>query len=140
MLIIVVFKESTLNIFGIGTDLVEIDRIATIWQKYGLRFAKHILATDELQELENSKHPARFLAKRFAAKEAVAKALGTGFRNGVHFTQICIVKNELGKPAVVFLQDTKKFIASLDLGNITCCLSIADEVHYAIAFVILQTD
>jgi holo-[acyl-carrier protein] synthase len=125
-----------LNIFGIGTDLVEIERISTIWQKYGLRFAKHVLSANELQELENSKNPERFLAKRFAAKEAVAKALGTGFRNGVHFTQICIAKNDLGKPEVVFFQDTKKFIESL--GNISCHLSISDEVHYALAFAVLQ--
>ena len=125
-----------MNILGIGTDIVEIDRIILNWKRHGLRFAKHILATDELQDLEKSKQPARFLAKRFAAKEAVAKALGTGFRNNVYLTQICIVKDNLGKPGVIFLLDTKKFIESL--GNVTCHLSISDEVHYAIAFVVLQ--
>jgi holo-[acyl-carrier protein] synthase len=126
-----------LNILGIGTDIVEIERITSIWQKYGLRFAKHILAVDELQELEKSKYPARFLAKRFAAKEAVAKALGTGFCNNVYFTQIRVIKDSLGKPEVVFLLNTKQYIDSL--GKVTCHLSISDEIHYAIAFVILQS-
>ena len=98
-----------MDILGIGTDIIEINRIITIWQKYGLRFAKHILAIEEIHELDKAKDHARFLAKRFAAKEAVAKALGTGFQNNVYFTQIRIVKDQLGKPEVIFLLDTKDF-------------------------------
>lgn len=123
-----------LGIFGIGTDIVEIARIEKSWQKYGLRFARHILAAAELQELANSNQPVRFLAKRFAAKEAVAKALGTGFRDQVYLTQICLVKDMAGKPDVVFLLETQDFVRSL--GHITCHISISDEVHYAIAFAI----
>lgn len=129
-------RQVVLNIFGIGTDIVEIARIELIWQRYGLRFAKHILSVEELQELELSKQPVRFLAKRFAAKEAVAKALGTGFRNNVYFSQIRIVKDSIGKPDIVFLLATKTFVESL--GHITCHISISDEVHYAIAFAVLS--
>lgn len=125
-----------MNIRGIGTDIVDIKRITVVWQKYGLRFAKHILSPDELQGLTKAKQPAHFLAKHFAAKEAVAKALGTGFRNNVYLTQISIIKDNLGKPEVDFLLATKEFVGSL--GQITCHISISDEIHYAIAFVILQ--
>ena len=125
-----------MNILGVGTDIVEINRITTIWQKYGLRFAKHILAIEEIYELECSNDPARFLAKRFAAKEAVAKAIGTGFQNNVYLTQIRIFKDALGKPEVAFLLDTKEFIDSL--GKITCHISISDEKNYAIAFALLE--
>lgn len=124
-----------MNILGIGTDIVEIARITAIWQKYGLAFAKHILAIEEMQELSKTNHPERFLAKRFAAKEAVAKALGTGFRNNVYLSQIRIINDVHGKPEVIFLAKTKAFVASL--GAVSCYLSIADEIHYSIAFVLL---
>ena len=127
-----------MRIFGIGTDIVEIARIERIWQRYGQRFAKHILGEAELVELARHRQPARLLAKRFAAKEAVAKALGTGFSNSVYLPQICIVKDTLGKPNVVFTHATKKYVETL--GHITSHISISDEIHYAIAFAMLQQE
>jgi holo-[acyl-carrier protein] synthase len=72
-------------IFGIGTDIVQISRIQQSLDRYGELFAQRILAATEVDEFRRSVHPARFLARRFAAKEAVAKAYGTGFTDGLTF-------------------------------------------------------
>lgn len=122
---------------GIGTDLVEIARIERGLTRWGEKFAKRILASDELIEFRGKKTPANFLAKRFAVKEAAAKALGTGMRQGVHFRQISVRHHESGAPILVF-SDTAQTVAD-QLGVKDCHVSITDERRYALAFVVLSS-
>lgn len=84
-------------IIGIGIDLVEIERIKTIWQRYGLKFAERILHASELACLPQS-NPVLFLAGRFAAKEALSKALGTGFYNQIRFKDFAVTRLSSGQP------------------------------------------
>ena len=87
---------------GVGIDLTELDRIKTLWERYGRRFAAKILTERELAEL-SEKHPVPRLAAMFASKEAAVKALGTGFAHGIHFKCIEILHNADGKPEIAFL-------------------------------------
>lgn len=123
-------------IFGIGTDIIEVKRIAHSFERYGDRFARRILAEDEWQAFEESKTKARFLAKRFAAKEAFSKALGTGIRPPVTFQTISITHDVLGKPMLAFEHDLTEYMAAQ---HIKCHhLSISDERELAVAFVVLE--
>lgn len=122
-------------LFGIGTDIVEIVRIQKAI-KVSARFALRILTVDEMTEYSDSKYPERYLAKKFAAKEALVKAMGTGIGNGYSWQMIQIEHNELGKPFFVFNGAVKDFMFSHHISN--CLLSISDEQHYATAVVVLE--
>jgi holo-[acyl-carrier protein] synthase len=124
------------NIIGIGTDLVSIARIKSIWERYGEAFARRILAKSELEDLANAKNPVGFLAKRYAAKEAVAKALGTGFQpQGFWLTDIAVSNDPLGRPFLVFSGEAKAELTRRQISE--CHLSLSDEREFALAFVIL---
>ena len=123
-------------IHGIGTDIVDVRRIADNLSRYGERFAQRILTDSELQAYQQTHHPAHFLAKRFAAKEALAKALGTGIRNGLSLHDISVENDHLGKPSLMFSTRAQQKLA--DSGVAVAHLSLADERHYAIAFVTLE--
>ncbi len=123
-------------IFGIGTDIVEYDRIAKLYARHGVRFAQRVLSASELPELENHTHPARLLAKRFAAKEAFAKAVGTGLRHPVSLSHISIIHDELGKPALQFDAILSEYLSQL--GVTAQHLSISDERGIVVAFVVLE--
>lgn len=123
-------------IFGIGTDIVAVARMAEYWQRHGERGLEKMLAPDEREACRTSLDPARFLAKRFAAKEALGKALGTGVRPPVLLPAITISHDELGKPAFVFSPVLAAYLAERRL-NVH--LSISDEQDYAVAFVITET-
>ncbi len=124
-------------IVGLGTDIVEIERIEAQVAKGCDRLAKRVLTPKELAIFANSSQPGRYLAKRFAAKEAAAKALGTGIGRGVSFQHIEISNNADGAPSLEFSQGAKERLQKLGgkLGHI----SIADEKHYAMATVILES-
>ena len=83
-------------IFGIGTDIVDMKRVKSIWKRFGKNFANRILMSEEMDLFKNSKDPARFLAMRFAGKEATVKAMGTGFSNGVWLKDVGIVTKKGG--------------------------------------------
>ncbi|MDP3088671.1 MAG: holo-ACP synthase [Methylotenera sp.] len=124
-------------IFGIGTDIVEVTRIDASIQQFGDDFAKRILAESELLSYSQSQIKARFLAKRFAAKEAFSKALGTGLREPATFHNIAVAHNELGKPILVLAPELLIF---MQIKNITKMhISISDEKNLATAFVVLET-
>ncbi len=89
-------------IFGIGTDLVAVERIERVWEKYGEAFARRILMPQELRRFDPQRRPVRFLAMRFAAKEAIVKALGTGFAHGVWVRDVGIEPNRWGRPEPIF--------------------------------------
>lgn len=124
-------------IAGLGTDIVEIARFEKLIDKsQGL--AKRVLTPTELQTFEQHKFPARFLAKRFAAKEAAVKALGTGIANGVSFQNVEIENLPSGQPVLKF---SGKFALICEQRNIKhSFISISDEQHYATATVILESD
>ncbi|MFW8592526.1 holo-ACP synthase [Glaciecola sp. 2405UD65-10] len=123
-------------IVGIGNDIVEIARIEKAMNA-SERFAQRILTEFELQEYFASKAKARYLAKKFASKEALAKALGTGIGNGLSWQMIQIEHDELGKPMVVPMPPLlDKFN---DLKVVSCHISISDEVEYATAMVVLES-
>lgn len=123
-------------IFGIGTDIVQIERMRQNLERYGDKFAKRLLADSEIEEFKNHVDPARLVAKRFAAKEAASKAMGTGFRNGITFKQIFVSHNELGKPILNFTDVAATFMKD----NSICesHISLSDEQEYAVAYVTLE--
>ena len=123
-------------IYGIGTDLVEPARIARLLEKYGERFAKRLLTDEEWPEYLGSGQPAMFLAKRFAAKEALAKAFGTGMRYPVSLSHIGITHDHLGKPYFMFHPALSEL--ARNEGITRHHLSISDELNLACAFVILE--
>jgi holo-[acyl-carrier protein] synthase len=124
-------------IFGIGTDIVEVNRIQASITQFGDDFARRILADSELESYLQSQIKARFLAKRFAAKEAFSKALGTGLRAPATFQNIAVSHDALGKPMLLFSPELQAF---LDVKNITQAhISISDEKNLAAAFVVLET-
>lgn len=123
-------------IFGIGTDIVTVARIEAATTRHGAAFAKRILTVQELAEYATQAHPARFLSKRFAAKEAFAKATGYGLRHPVSLHRITVSHDELGKP--IFLFDTELSAHLQQLGISRHHLSISDERDTAVAFVILE--
>lgn len=125
-------------VYGVGTDLVSIARIKTIWHRFGLHFARRILAKNEWIYFNQNKNPVHFLAKRFAAKEALAKALGTGFRpEGVLLTEIAVLNDDLGRPYLELTGNTKKLIEKF---KVKTHISLSDEREYAMAFVLLVPD
>jgi len=124
-------------IVGLGTDIVEIARIRHLWQRQGERFAQRLLTEVELQALQESCQPERFLAKRWAAKEALAKALGTGIAEGVSFQQMQVNHHPSGQP---FWQCSGVVQERMQQLGVKCThLSISDEQHYAVATVILES-
>lgn len=123
-------------IYGIGTDLVEPGRVARLLARYGERFARRVLAPEELDAWRASIQPAQFLAKRFAAKEAFAKAMGTGLRDPVTLHAIRIEKDALGKPALAFGAELAAHLARQGIAGHH--LSLSDEASMACAFVILE--
>ena len=123
-------------IYGIGTDVVEVSRIKVALKKYGSKLAQKILTHDELLAYSKVKSKEYFLAKRFAAKEAFAKAFGTGLRGSVNFKSIEIIHDSLGKPKIKTIPKLTLLVKSHNIKH--CHLSISDEKTIAAAFVILE--
>ncbi len=125
-------------IFGIGTDIVRVARMQANLEQHGERFVVRVLSDVEFAEftqLSNAPLQARFLAKRFAAKEAAAKALGTGFRDGLSLKHAVVAHDPLGKPLLQWQGAGGELVARLGVGE--SFLSIADESDYALAYVVL---
>ena len=123
-------------IYGIGADIVRIQRMAKNLDRYGERFAQRILTEAELVAFRKSSTQPQFLSKRFAAKEATAKALGTGFRNGLSLRDIGVSNDTLGKPMLDFSPRAQERLLVAGVGG--AHLSLSDEQEYAIAYVVLE--
>ena len=121
---------------GIGTDIVRVARMEQNLSRYGRRFAARILHDMELVEFDRSAQPARFLAKRFAAKEAAAKAFGTGFRDGLSLRHLRVDHDSLGRPLLSCSDKAAELMVHFAVS--ASHLSISDEEHYAVAFVVLE--
>jgi holo-[acyl-carrier protein] synthase len=123
-------------IFGVGTDIVEIERIKKALERWGERFAERILCPPELIRFKKHKLPVAYLAKRFAAKEAFTKALGTGIRAPANWHGVWVVNLPSGKPVLEYTPELK---AVLDRKQISQAhLTLTDERGLAVATVILE--
>ncbi|MDD1782922.1 holo-ACP synthase [Enterovibrio sp. ZSDZ35] len=124
-------------VVGLGTDIAEIGRFETIIARNtGEAFAQRVLTSSELEKYQQTKQKARYLAKRFAAKEAASKALGTGIACGVTFHDFDVTNDEHGKPILTLSGVAKEIADSHGVNNVM--LTIADEKRYAVATVLLE--
>lgn len=124
-------------IVGLGTDIAEIERVEKALARSGEPFAKRILTETEWSRFSEIKQQGRFLAKRFAAKEAASKALGTGIAAGVTFQDFEVTNDEFGKPLLILSGQAQYIAQQQQVASIH--LSISDERHYAVATVILES-
>ena len=128
-----------MKIFGIGTDIVNVKRMKVSLKKKGNGFKKRIFSKNEIIYCETKKNSFAFYAKRFAAKEAVSKALGTGIRKGVNFKYIEILNDNLGKPCIQLRGSTANFIKKkIKNKKYSIYLSLSDDVPWAQATVIVS--
>ena len=124
-------------IIGMGTDIFDIRRLEKVLARTGEAFAQRVLALSEWEQFLKHKQQARFLAKRFAAKEAGAKALGTGIAQGVTFTDFVVTNNAAGKPMLTLQGRALELSVQQGVSNIH--ISISDEKHYAVVTVIFES-
>jgi holo-[acyl-carrier protein] synthase len=125
-------------ILGIGTDLVEIPRIEQALERWGERFAEKILVAPEMERFRAHRKRAAYLAKRFAAKEAFSKAIGTGIRFPVNWQNVSVANHRSGRPYLVLSDPLAAFVAARGVQSVH--LSLTDELTVASAFVILEGD
>jgi holo-[acyl-carrier protein] synthase len=127
-----------MKILGVGVDIIKNDRIKNSIKNH--KFRDRIFSSNELKLSASSKNKIVYFSKRFAAKEAFAKALGTGFRNDLNFKDIEIMNDKFGKP---YYSKTKKITKIIKkkfkVKNFNCFLSISDEKEYSTAFTIIQS-
>jgi len=128
-----------MNIFGIGTDIVNIKRMEKSLRRNGDAFKKRIFSKNEIIYCERKKNPSTFYAKRFAAKEALSKALGTGIRKGINFKNIEISNNKFGKPSIKLSGSTAIFLKEkIKPKKYSIYLSLSDDEPWAQATVIIS--
>jgi holo-[acyl-carrier protein] synthase len=123
-------------IYGIGVDMVLVARLEDGLARFGEHYADRLLAPDEHPEFFSAHEPARFLAKRFAAKEAFAKAVGTGLRHPVHLRSLAVTHTVLGQPRFNLHPELQTWLDGI--GITSHHLSISDEQDHVIAFVVLE--
>ena len=123
-------------IFGVGTDIVEVSRIQATYDRFGEHFVRRLLMEEELALFHKTKWPVRFLAMRFAGKEAAVKAMGTGFRHGMWLRDVGIVNNDWGRPLIIWSERGKKLCADMGIG--AGHVSLTDDAGLVIAFAVVE--
>jgi holo-[acyl-carrier protein] synthase len=123
-------------IFGIGTDVVQLERVQRAWERHGERFVRRLLMPEELAGFQAYKRPVRFLAMRFAAKEAIVKALGTGFAHGVWIRDVGILPNAWGRPEVIWSERGRGVRDALGAGE--GHVTLTDEAGLVVAVAVLM--
>ena len=123
-------------IYGIGIDVLKVERIESVFQKHGQRFVDHLLMPEERVQLARTKRTVRFLAMRFAAKEAIVKGMGTGFAHGVWIRDVGIVQNAWGKPEVVYSVRGARVRDGLGIGD--GHVTLTDEAGLVVAVAVLM--
>lgn len=123
-------------IFGIGVDVLESQRIVRTLERFGAHFIERLLMPEEQAQLERTARRARFLAMRFAAKEAIVKAMGTGFGHGVWIRDVGVVQNSWGKPEVVFSARGERVRQALGIGE--GHVTLTDEAGLVVAVAVLM--
>ncbi|HEX7718987.1 MAG TPA: holo-ACP synthase [Woeseiaceae bacterium] len=121
-------------IFGIGTDIADVARIKETHDRFGQRFVERLLMPEERSLFDRSKWPVRFLAMRFAAKEAAVKAMGTGFRHGMWIRDVGVVNNDWGRPLIIFSDRGTAVCRRLGIGEIH--VSLSDDAGLVVAFAV----
>jgi holo-[acyl-carrier protein] synthase len=122
-------------IFGIGVDVLEAARIKRTFERFGERFVEHLLLPEERAQLAHTQRRERFLAMRFAAKEAIVKAMGTGFAHGMWIRDVGVVQNAWGKPEVVFSARGERVRRELGIGE--SHVTLTDERGLVVAVAVL---
>jgi len=123
-------------IFGIGTDILRIDRVAAAYDRFGARFVKRLLLDDEQRWFAHAKNPVRFLAMRFAAKEAIVKAMGTGFSNGMWIRDSGVMPDKFGRPEIIFSARGRRKCDELGIAG--GHLTLTDEAGLVVAVAVLE--
>jgi len=123
-------------IFGIGTDVVQVARVQAIYEKHGERFVQRLLLPEEDTAFRRYKRPVRFLAMRFAAKEAIVKALGTGFAHGIWIRDVGIAQNAWGRPEVIWSERGRELRDRLGAGE--GHVTLTDEAGLVVAVAVLM--
>jgi len=123
-------------IYGVGTDLVELVRVQETYDRFGTHFVDRLLMDEERELFEKNKWPVRFLAMRFAAKEATVKAMGTGFANGVWIRDVGIVNSPWGRPEIIWSERGQKRCAELGIGK--GHVSLTDDAGLIMAFAVVM--
>ena len=126
-------------IIGIGTDIIDVRRISRVIDKYGIKFKKRCFSKTEIDKSESRYNKINSYAKRYAAKEACAKALGTGLAKGVFWKNISVQNNLFGKPSIKLNGKASKRLNKLSKKKCSIVVSLSDEKNYAIANVIIFT-
>ena len=122
-------------IYGIGTDIVQLSRMEALWHRHGLRLAQRVLSQSELAVLP-AEQPWRFIAKRFAVKEAFAKAAGTGLRHPVTLSNLSLAHDHLGRPEFQCAHALQNWLDSQGISRVH--VSLSDEQEMVVAFVIME--
>lgn len=123
-------------IFGVGTDLVEVVRIQAVWDRFGDRFVERLLMPEERAVFAKTRQPTRFLAMRFAGKEAAVKAMGTGFRHGMWLRDVGILNNDWGRPYLIFSERGRQTCERLRIGE--GHVSLTDDGGLVVAFAVVM--
>ncbi len=123
-------------IFGIGTDILQVERIQKVYDRHGERFATHLLMPEEHALFQTKSRGVRFLAMRFAAKEAIVKAMGTGFAQGMWLRDAGVVPNTWGRPEVIWSERGREMCDKLGIGD--CHITLSDEAGLVVAVAVLM--
>ena len=124
-------------IFGVGTDIVEYARVQATYDRFGEHFVRRILMAEEIELFRRSKQPVRFLAMRFAGKEATVKAMGTGFRHDMWLRDVGILNNDWGRPVIIWSERGKRVCEQLGIGS--GHVSLTDDAGLILAFAVVET-
>jgi len=125
-------------IYGVGIDILQADRVTTVFRKFGEHFVRRILMPEEISLFAGQKRPERFLAMRFAAKEAVVKAMGTGFANGMWVRDTGVISDRYGRPEIIFSERGRRKCAELGVGE--GHLTLSDEAGLVVAVAIMMRE
>lgn len=123
-------------IYGIGTDILRVDRIAGTYERFGEHFVDRVLMPEERALFDRARNPVRFLAMRFAAKEAIVKAMGTGFANGMWLRDSGVMPNQFGRPDVIFSARGREKCQQLEIAG--AYLTLSDEAGLIVAVAVLE--
>ena len=123
-------------IYGVGTDICELVRVQQTYDRFGEHFVRRLLMDEERELFNRDKRPARFLAMRFAAKEATVKAMGTGFAHGMWIRDVGVVNNDWGRPEIIFSGRGQAMCESLGIGR--AHVSLSDDAGLIVAFAVVM--